>query len=261
MPLDPKPLKTIHRKGEKNPVALGSGLKMQITVVGCVSAGGYCLPPIVIWDRKRLKPELTVGEVLGTLYGLSKKGWIDQELFDAWFNSLFWNTLRWHVPFFFSWMDIRIIVQTLREWLRTTVIMFALPPNTTHLMQPLDKGCFGPLKIHWRRVCHQFMVDNPLKVVNCFNFSKLFHSAWVSAMTSNIIMAGFKTTWVYPTDCKAILLPGAFKSSHPSLGERSGLKFIPLYNPSHWVSSPGKEVHFSDAELQRFEVRLRMAMI
>ena len=89
MPLDPKPLKTIHRKGEKNPVALGSGLKMQITVVGCVSAGGYCLPPIVIWDRKRLKPELTVGEVLGTLYGLSKKGWIDQELFNAWFNSLF----------------------------------------------------------------------------------------------------------------------------------------------------------------------------
>ena len=27
------------------------------------------------------------------------------------------------------------------------VILFTLPPNTTHLTQPLDKGCFGPLKV------------------------------------------------------------------------------------------------------------------
>ena len=73
-------MKTVHRKGEKNPVAIGSGLKTQITVVGCASAGGYCLPPMVIWDRKRLKPELTVGEVPGTIYGLSKKGWIYEGL-------------------------------------------------------------------------------------------------------------------------------------------------------------------------------------
>ena len=26
------------------------------------------------------------------------------------------------------------------------VILFCLPPHTTHLTQPLDKGCFGPLK-------------------------------------------------------------------------------------------------------------------
>ena len=83
MPLDPKPLKTIHIKGERNPVAPASGLKTQITVVGCVSAGGYCLPPMVIWDGKKIRPELTVGEVPGTIYGLSAKGWMDQELFDA----------------------------------------------------------------------------------------------------------------------------------------------------------------------------------
>lgn len=85
---------------------------------------------------------------------------------------------------------------TVRMAAKEQVIMFVLPPNTTHLMQPLDKGCFGPLKVHWKQACHQFMVDNPLKVVSRFNFSELFHSAWVSAMTSkNIyIMGGFKTT-------------------------------------------------------------------
>jgi hypothetical protein len=40
---------------------------------------------MVIYDRKRLSPELTVGEVLGTLYGLSASGWIDKDLFHLWF--------------------------------------------------------------------------------------------------------------------------------------------------------------------------------
>ena len=135
MPLDPKPLKTIHRKGEKNPVAIGSGLKTQITVVDCVcvSAGGYCLPPMVIWDRKCLKPELTVGEVPGTIYGLSKKGWIDQELFDAWFNfHFFGSTLRWHAPFYFSWMDTPRIIVILCEWLQAIKSSCLLCPQIQH---------------------------------------------------------------------------------------------------------------------------------
>ena len=78
--------KGIHKLGSRNPVVITSGDKTQITVVGCVSAAGYCLPPMVIWDRKTLAPSLTVGEVPGTVYGLSPKGWMDQELFDLWFT-------------------------------------------------------------------------------------------------------------------------------------------------------------------------------
>ena len=89
MPLDPKPLKIVTWKGHKNPSQVSSGLKSQVTVVGCVSAGGQCLPPMVIWDRKNLPPELAMGEVPGTIYGLSSKGWIDQELFDLWFTLHF----------------------------------------------------------------------------------------------------------------------------------------------------------------------------
>ena len=46
------------------------------------------------------------------------------------------------------------------------VIIFTLPPNTTHLSQPLDKGCFGPLKTFWKEECHNFMSENPGMVVN-----------------------------------------------------------------------------------------------
>ena len=74
---------------------MSSGVKSQVTVAACVSAGGQCLPPMVIWDRKMLPPELAVGEVPGTIYGLWDKGWIDQQLFDMWFHMHF---LRYAPP-------------------------------------------------------------------------------------------------------------------------------------------------------------------
>ena len=89
LPLDPKPPKTVHLKGAKNAVACTSGGKSQITSVGCVNAAGQALPLMVIWDRKTMAPALAEGEVPGTVYGLSPKGWMDQELFDLWFTSHF----------------------------------------------------------------------------------------------------------------------------------------------------------------------------
>ena len=89
MPLDPSPPLVVARHGQKHPSAVGSGDKSQITVFSCCSAAEYALPPCVIFDRQKLNPELTIGEVPGTVYGLSKKKWIDGELFDLWFSHHF----------------------------------------------------------------------------------------------------------------------------------------------------------------------------
>ena len=66
IPLDPKPLKTIHERGEKNPMSITSGSKSQVTVVACVSAAGQTIPPIIIWKRRTMSPDMAVGELPGT---------------------------------------------------------------------------------------------------------------------------------------------------------------------------------------------------
>lgn len=73
---------------------------------------------------------------------------------------------------------------------------FALPPNTTHLTQPLDKGCFGPLKMAWQFVCHKYAADNPGKVVTKYQFSQLLKQAWMQSTTVENITGGFKVTGV-----------------------------------------------------------------
>ena len=61
------------KRGAKNPVMITSGDKFQVTVVGCVSAAGYCIPPMIIWDRKTLHPDMAEGELPGTICDLSRE--------------------------------------------------------------------------------------------------------------------------------------------------------------------------------------------
>ena len=81
MPLEHKLPKTISRKGSKKVRQITSGNKTQITVLGCASAAGQALPPMVVFSGKRFNHDLSKGEVPGTLYGMSDSGWMDSELF------------------------------------------------------------------------------------------------------------------------------------------------------------------------------------
>ena len=71
------------KKGIKHSQSISSANNSQITVLACCNAAGAVIPPFVIFDGKILKPDLTLGEVPGTFYGLSKSGWIDSNLFEV----------------------------------------------------------------------------------------------------------------------------------------------------------------------------------
>ena len=78
-------------------------------------------------------------------------------------------------------------------------MLFTLPPNTTHVSQPLHKGCFGPLKIEWKKVCHNYFVKEG-QVVTHYTFSRLFSEAWMRSMTVKNILSAFRVTGIYPLD-------------------------------------------------------------
>ncbi len=160
LPLNPKSLKIACSVGSSY---LTNNCRSQITVLACTSAAGYCIPPFVIFDRKTLNPEMTQGEVPGTLYGLSQNGWIDKELFSDWF---FCHFLAFAPPIrpLLLLMDghsTHYCPDVIKEATEQKVIVFVLPPNTTHLSQPLDKGPFSPMKVAYRQMCHEFMCNNP----------------------------------------------------------------------------------------------------
>ena len=76
--------KNVCKKGTKKPRYRTSGQKAQIMVIGCENAVGQAIPPFIIFAAKQLSHLWTKDEIPGTRYGVSDKGWIDQELFFFW---------------------------------------------------------------------------------------------------------------------------------------------------------------------------------
>ena len=242
-------MKTVQLKGTKNALACTGGDKSQITAVGCVNAAGQAIPPMVVWDRKTMAPKLAEGEVPGTIYGMSPKGWMDQDLFDLWFTHHFLRYASGERPLLLilDGHSSHYCPDTIKRAFDEDVIVFTLPPNTTHLTQPLDKGVYGPVKAAWRDICHSFLAKNPGRKVTKYDFSRLFSEAWMKALTPKNIVSGFATTGIYPVDRNALV---AKRSP-----VKSRLPFVPLFTPSKRVSlnhSPARAT-FSHIELERFE--------
>ena len=188
------------------------------------------MPPMVIYDRKTLHADMVKGEVGGTLFGLSQKGWIDQELFRLWFKYHFLRYIPPERPVILL-MDghsTHYCPETMVLAAKERVVVFALPPNTTHVSQPLDKGCFGPLKAAWKSVCHEYCVKNPGRAVTRYTFSELFSQAWMQSMNMRNIISGFRCTGIYPVD-RSKLMPQ--DEANASLCGENRV-YVPFLSPS-----------------------------
>ena len=243
LPIDHRPPKIICKTGSKNPACITSGNKTQVTIVACVNAAGYSLPPMVIWNLKTMQGDMARGEVRGTVHAFSDNGWIDQELFDIWFHNVFLQYAPAIRPLLLL-MDghsTHYCPSTIRAAANHQVILFTLPPNTTHISQPLDKGVFGPLKVNWGQICHDYLSQNPGKVVSRFTFSPLFNRAWTSALTVGNIQGGFETTGIYPLD-RSKLLPNSLSDESFN---NDALPFLPMLTPSRSsvLRSPNSTKH------------------
>ena len=206
MPLDHRPPKIVTKRGQKKVRSRTSGNKSQIPVIGCVSASGQTIPPFVIFDAKGLNKEWTKGEVSGTTYGMSSKGWVDSELFRGWLTDHFLQFAVAARPLLLV-LDGHSshyqpeLIQYAKE---KDVILFCLPPHTSHESQPLDISVFKPLKQNWQDACHNFMQSNPGKVITKYQFSPLLSEAWMATMTPANICSGFRKCGVYPFNPNAI---------------------------------------------------------
>lgn len=135
---------------------------------------------MVIFDGQRLNPEWTSGEVPGTLFGMSDKGWTDQELFYYWMTKLFIPNISIARPVLLmvDGHSSHYEPETIEMAAKEGIVVFCLPPHTTHLSQPLDVSFFGPLKKYWSAECHAYTQNNPGRIVTKFQFSQLFAKAW-----------------------------------------------------------------------------------
>ena len=200
MPLEHMPPCVVAVKGTKKVRQVSSGNKTQITILGCCSATGQAIPPMVVFSGKKINYELSKWEIPGTLYGTSDSGLMDQELFANWFTNHFLQHAVSSRPLLLmlDGHSSHYTLDLIQSAADNDVVIFCLPPHTMADTQPLDTSCFGPLKAYWSEACRDFMFKNPGKVVSKFQFSKLFSGVWSKGMTISNITMGFHNTGIYP---------------------------------------------------------------
>ncbi|KAJ8932236.1 hypothetical protein NQ318_001793 [Aromia moschata] len=111
--------KVVTLKGVRAVGSVASGERgVNTTIVCCVSAAGWYIPPMLIFKRKRYTAELSNDAPPGSMVDISDSGYITSELFVKWLQHF-----------------INIVHPSKEK---------KLPGHTTHRLQPLDRSFFKP---------------------------------------------------------------------------------------------------------------------
>jgi len=101
---------------------------------------------------------------------------------------------------------------TLTQWAREhSVVLFVLPPHSSHLTQPLDVAVFGPMKQYYYRECMPYMHNNPGINITRYDVANLSAKPYVKAFSPENLASAFRKAGIYPFDtskiCKEQLAP------------------------------------------------------
>jgi len=90
-----------------------------------------------------------------------------------------------------------------------------MPPHTSHLLQPLDVGVFGPLKRAYGKLVEDMMVGGNNHIDKA-DFLSLYPTARERALTRANIYGGFAGAGLKPLDKKRVLAKITFQLHTPS---------------------------------------------
>ena len=98
------------------------------------------------------------------------------------------------------------------------VILYVFPPHTTHLLQPLDVGVFGPFKTAWKQVLKEYKLQTLAAKVDRQTFPSLFQKIWDRVLLPEYLVGGFRGTGIHPMSRGAIpnsklKIPAPFQNS------------------------------------------------
>lgn len=207
---DPGNKKIITKRGCKYPERIINSSKQSTSVMFCGNAMGSTLPPYVVYKSIHLYDSWMAGGPDGTRFNRSKSGWFEASIFEDWFEFLLLPALR-------RLEGTKIVIgDNLSSHLSMHVLdlcaqhdikFICLPPNTTHLTQPLDIAYFRPLKMKWRQIITDYKLSGPNKIIAKSDFPRLLKSLTM-ALSENgqgNLRSGFEKSGIYPLNREKVL--------------------------------------------------------
>lgn len=213
--VDEKGIQTEHSPpyivcSENSTPAITSSRTAITTILGCCNAIGTQIPPYFVFKGKRMRSELLEGASPGTQGTVTESGWSNSTVFLEYLENHFLKYVQRPSPdqpilLIFDGHKSHVSLPVI-DWAKIhNVSLFCLPAHTSHVLQPLDVGCFGPMQHIYNSKCHKFLRENPASKITRYNVCSLACHAYNSALSVVNIRSAFKRTGIYPFNPDAIL--------------------------------------------------------
>ncbi|KAG6980848.1 hypothetical protein FocnCong_v007738 [Fusarium oxysporum f. sp. conglutinans] len=196
------------RRGK--PKSVQPGNREWVTVIQAINAEGWAIDPFIVvagqyhlanWYRESNLP----GDWAITT---TQNGWTDNETGLEWlkhFDRCIANRLVG---------SYRLLILDGHESHHSTdfeiyceehnIITLCMPPHSSHLLQPLDVGCFGPLKkAYGREIEH--LIRSSITHISKTEFFPAFYAAFQATVTEKNIKGGFKGAGLVPFDPESVV--------------------------------------------------------
>lgn len=212
-----KPPKVVAATGTKPPSVV-SGTRNNVTVLGCGNAMGHQVPPYFIFPGERMRIELLDGKSVGADGTVTQSGWSNSEVFKNYLES---HLLR-YLPERTKEQPVLLLYDghkshvslDLIDWARKEhIILFVLPAHTSHVLQPMDVGCFGPFEKVYNAISHKYMRDHCGATITRNNICPIACKAYVVALSPQNLQAAFSKSGIHPFNPlvvdDSLFLPGS----------------------------------------------------
>lgn len=205
----PKLGKVLAPVGAKNVYEVDQGeAKQNLTVMFTFSAAGDVTPPLIIYPNKRLSANIHNSIPGNWGIGLNDNGWMTSEVFVDYIQNILHpyiveKEIQLPIILFLDGHKTHLTYEVSMLCSRLQIILIALYPNSTRILQPADVSTFKPLKIGWRKAVLEWRRLNPYTKLGKEHFAPILRIV-LDTLNSEVIRKGFEACGLCPWDSNRI---------------------------------------------------------
>lgn len=186
------------RKGAKRLHLIAPEHAENVTIVACANAAGNRIPPMVIFKGQRMKPEWKKNMPPGTTTVMTGKGTMNTVTFITWLEHFARHKTVGKALLIFDGASSHLDANIVEAADKHGIILYCLPSNTTHELQPMDKAVFKSFESFWDDKVKLFFDRHQTTNLTKSDFGEIFEKVWSRSVTPQNIMSGFRGTGIYP---------------------------------------------------------------
>jgi hypothetical protein len=179
-----------------------------VTIIQGICAAGWAIPPFIIFSGKVLISNRYPGLPREWIIETSDNGWTTNELGVRWLKHFDAHTKDKTVGVYRLLIVDGYKSHTSHEFHKYCeehkIITLCMPPYLSHLLQPLDVGCFALLKRAYYTELDSW-TRCAITQIKKETFLSAFHIAFNKAITTENILAGFRGAGLVPHDPERVL--------------------------------------------------------